>query len=516
VPPLEAIGNPAAVDAAANSSRPSALLGWFGAMRRISRRGGKSPETRIGIVGGGFSGTAVLVNLVELAAPDTIVELFEARSEAGEGVAYGTRESAHLLNVQAGRIGALASQPDHFFRWLLADASLTHRARLWPGREVQATDYVPRALYAAYLKDLLARALEKASQRGIDVRIAHACVDDASLRGRSPRIVLRCREEGARRRSYFDALVLATGNFPPRHPPYVDEQTKRSKRYVNNIWELSTAGPYPFGVGQLSDDKCVVILGTGLTAVDAVLTLQSHGFKGKMIALSRNGRLPAAHSTKERKEWKWRTEPDLIEPTARALLHWLKQEARQAIAEGIDWRNVFDALRPHNQRLWQKLSTAERRKVLRKHSLWSIHRHRMAPEIHEKIAALQREGKLEILAARVSSIGRRYGGLRVRLRRKGVAKDEVIRPALVLNCTGPEYDVAAIDDRLLQNLLRKDLIVGSPVGAGIAIGRDGTASHIFAIGPLLVGELFECTAVPELRELARDVAERVCRAASNK
>ncbi|MGA7676207.1 MAG: FAD/NAD(P)-binding protein [Rhizomicrobium sp.] len=491
---------------------------WFGKIFRGRRGGNKQQVARIGIVGGGFSGTLVLVNLVDLAAPGTIVELFEVRGDAGPGTAYGTRETTHLLNVPAGRMGALAAQPDGFYRWLQTGACLACRAQLWPRRDVQATDYVPRALYAAYLKDLLADTLVKASRAGIDVRIVRATVLDVSLRGNAVCVVTQ--EDGRKQRSNFDALVLAAGNFPPRRPAFVDERALRSPRYVGDVWHPPASGVFPHGVDALPGAKTILILGTGLTAVDAILTLQAHGFKGKTIAISRHGRLPAAHSAERRGDWKWIVAPDRVQPTASALLRWLKQEARRAAANGVDWRSILDTLRPLTQTLWRKLSTEERCKVLRKHSLWSIHRHRMAPEIHAKIEALQREGKLEVAAARIFSVRRRHGGFRVRLRRRGTAKSEVIRPSFILNCTGPEYDVATIDDRLLLNLLRKKLIVRSPVGAGISIGADGSAEGggngcIFAIGPLLVGELFECTAVPELREIALRVAEHVAASLPN-
>jgi len=484
----------------------------FGDILRGRRAGEKQPAARIGIVGGGFSGTLVLVNLVDLAAPGTLIELFESRGDTGPGTAYGTQETSHLLNVRAGRMGALASQPGDFCRWLQTDAGREHTVRLWPGHDIPAADYVPRALYAAYLKDLLAAALEKAARLGIEVLIARAMVLDASLRGNTVSVALR--EDGKTRRANFDALVLATGNFPPRHPAFVDKHTLRSPRYIGDVWHPPAGSVFPLGVGAISGAKTILILGTGLTAVDAILTLQAHGFKGKTITVSRHGRLPAAHAAKMPREWKWTVEPDQVQHAAWALLHWLKQEAKRAAAEGVDWRSILDTLRPVTQILWRKLGIDEKCKILRRHSLWSIHRHRMAPEVHAKIVALQRNDALEVVAARITSVRRRFGGLRVELRRRGTAKREIIRASLILNCTGPEYDVAAVDDWLLQNLLRKKLIVRSPIGAGISIGADGSAEgggngRIFAVGPLLVGELFECTAVPELREITRLVAERV-------
>jgi uncharacterized NAD(P)/FAD-binding protein YdhS len=211
--------------------------------------------------------------------------------------------------------------------------------------------------------------------------------------------------------------------------------------------------------------------------------------------------------------WTLTVRPEDVAPTALALLTWLRREAELAEAEGVGWRSIFDAVRPFIHGLWRSLDTRERLKVLRRFSLWNIHRHRMAPAAHAEIEALRETGRLEVFAARCSSIERRLGGFTVRLRRKDAAAGETLRPALVVNCIGPEYDVARIDHPLMKNLLRRRLVVRSPAGGitaldgGMVEGRN--EGRIFAIGPLLVGELLETTAVPELRDLAKHVADRV-------
>jgi uncharacterized NAD(P)/FAD-binding protein YdhS len=255
------------------------------------------------------------------------------------------------------------------------------------------------------------------------------------------------------------------------------------------------------------------VLGTGLTAVDAILTLRAGGFDGKIVAISRRGHLPLAHKAGVRIPWTLTVRPEDVQPTARALLACLRREAKLAEAEGVGWRSIFDAVRPFTHSLWRALDARERVKVLRRFSLWNIHRHRMAPAAHAVIEALRETGQLEVLAARCSSIERRLGGFTIRFRRKGSEAREALRPALIVNCIGPEYDVAHIDHPLFRNLLRRRLIMRSPAGGvaardgGVADGRN--EGRIFAIGPLLLGELLETTAVPELRELAKDVAASV-------
>jgi uncharacterized NAD(P)/FAD-binding protein YdhS len=459
---------------------------------------------RVAIVGGGFSGTAVLANLVETSKPGTMIELFEASGEFGPGAAYGTQETAHLLNVQAARMGALAA--DHFVEWLRTDEGAAAAVGICPDREVSPTAYLPRALYGVYLKDVLQHALRTAMRRGIGVSLTHGRVSD--VRRQSAALELALEQDGSRRR--FDVLVLATGNNPPRDPEFLTARDLRSSRYIGNVW----ASKFPLKLDRLGKSSTVVILGTGLTAVDAVLSLDARGFKGRIIAVSRHGRLPNVHAKERPPAWAWSVDPDSIEPTALNYLRWLNCEAQRAVAAGADWRGIFEALRPITRRLWRKLEPGEQAKLLRRHSLWSIHRHRMAPEVQAKLKALRVAGRLELVAGRITSARNWFGSFRVRLRRHGLTKEETLRPALILNCTGPEPNVARSSDPLAHKLLDRFLIVRSPNGAGIAVEPDGSArsaaiGSVFAVGPLLMGDIFESTAVPELREQARWVAERI-------
>ena len=444
---------------------------------------------KIAIVGGGFSGTLVLAHLAASGGACEI-QLFEVRPQCGPGIAYGTCEEPHLLNVQAGRMGAF--EADHFHRWLQSQDDVG---------PIDAAAYVSRGLYGRYLKDLLADALNTAARRGIAAEIVEAPVTDIAQRKDGMLMIT-----AGTRRHEADAVVLATGNFPPRAPLALSAAAQRSRRYVGDIWregeKLSDR------MGHLSKHQNVLILGTGLTAVDAILSLKAHGFEGKIVAMSRHGRLPLTQLATPRIPWTLTEGPEDVAPSARALLSWLRREARLAEAEGVGWRSVFDAVRPFTQTLWRALDTRERIRLMRKLSLWNIHRHRMAPEAQGEIDTLRETGRLEVLAARCTSIERRLGGFTVRYRRGDAS--EVLRPALIVNCIGPEHDVARIDHPLFKNLLRRRLVVRSQAG-GIAVHEDGIAEgrndgRLFAIGPLLIGELLETTAVPELRELARHVA----------
>ena len=89
-------------------------------------------------------------------------------------------------------------------------------------------------------------------------------------------------------------------------------------------------------------DAPVLILGSGLTMVDQVLTLLRRGHRAQIVALSRRGLLP---------RWHLPTRPLAIDAAdvpahlpISQLLRWLRGRVAEAEAAGGDWRDVVDGL----------------------------------------------------------------------------------------------------------------------------------------------------------------------------
>jgi uncharacterized NAD(P)/FAD-binding protein YdhS len=193
---------------------------------------------------------------------------------------------------------------------------------------------------------------------------------------------------------------------------------------------------------------------------------------------------------------------------------WVRSRVRDAEAEGADWRQAIDGLRPHLQGLWRGLDAPERRRFLRHaRALWEVHRHRMAPEVAAAIARAQAEGRLLVHAGRVAGFTLVDGGVEVR--RSG--DRDPIRVQRVINCTGPEADFRKKRHPLPVSLMEQGLIRPDSLGMGIdtddagaVLDAHGQASRvIFAIGPMRKGQLWETTAVPEIRAQAQALGARL-------
>lgn len=432
----------------------------------------------VAIIGGGFSGAMVLVNLVEQASFPLKITLFEQKPELGLGVAYGTNDTAHLLNVRAGRMGAFAGKLDHFLQWLQSDVGQEQAKNIWPGHIISEQDFAPRRLYRAYIQNILESALVAAKDKKMVVNIVQQKLCDIDL-------------------SLADAFVLATGNEPPKSFGF---ELKLGEHYVGDIWNPPSGSAFPHKLDTLPTNSNVVIIGTGLTAIDAILTLHKCNFKGTIYAMSRGGLRPATHSVyMPHGDWEWTKNPQNVPKTALGLLHGLKKEAKKT----ANWQALIDSLRPITQMLWKNLPLIEQKKFLRRlFTFWGIHRHRMAPEISKILDDLIATKKLHILAAKIIDVGDREI---VRYKPRG-QHEQTLQAALVINCTGPDWQLSGSQNPLIQNLLKRGLIKQHSTGIGLQTTEN---SNIFPVGPLMIGELLESVAVPELRDQAFTTAQSV-------
>lgn len=434
----------------------------------------------VAVIGGGFSGTLLAVNLVRHDGPSAV--LFERNHRPGLGLAYSTASAAHLLNVRAANMSALPDDPGHFERWAEAACGATRSC------------FVPRAQYGRYLNGLLEEARSQAPDR-LAARAGE--VVGIAPEGEGFRLRLQGGEEVTARR-----VVLATGNLPARAPSGLDAAGLGAV-YANDPWE----GPLmpPSGV-----EAQVLLIGSGLTAIDAALLLREAGHRGPLVALSRRGLVPRVHGEPE-------AVPALAEAPAADTLSILRHLRTQS-AE-IGWRAAVDQLRPHTQDLWRRMPLAEKQRFLRHaRAWWDVHRHRMAPEVAAEVEALRREGVLSFIAGRILEVRPAPAGARVTVRRRSGETME-LEVGRIVNCTGPG-DIGGSSQPLIRQLLVSGLGRPDDLGMGLdtdhlgrVLAADGSPhDNLFAVGPLTKGSLWEITAVPDIRRQVWSVARRLSNA----
>jgi uncharacterized NAD(P)/FAD-binding protein YdhS len=436
----------------------------------------------VAIIGGGFSGTLLAVNLLRHDGPRAT--LIERRPHTARGVAYSAAHPDHLLNVRAENMSALPDDPDHFVRWLAE-----HR----PGVD----GFVPRLVYGDYLDALLGETVARSEGR---LRVVRAEAEDVAVGASGVRVGL---DGGDSMRA--DSVVLAPGNLPPHTPAGIDPAALPSGSYVADPWHGDI-------LAGLAPDDTLLVLGTGLTMIDVALLLDASGLPNRIVAMSRHGLVPHAHIAGVPKSHR----PERPHPTAVGMLTALRDRAAS-----IDWRAAVDELRPYTQGLWRAMDLAERRRFLRHlRPWWDVHRHRLAPSVAGKIEAMRADGRLTILAGKVTSAEADGEHVRLSYRPRHADKAETLRVRRIVNGTGPQGDLTATHEPLLRNLRDRGLLRADPLRIGIdvdqdarAIAADGTSSdRLTVIGPMTRGAFWEIVAVPDIRRQAWTVARRLSNA----
>ncbi len=453
----------------------------------------------IAVIGAGFGGTMTCVHLMRLFAEqqiETRIVFVERSGRFTAGVAYSTTSASHLLNVPAGRMSALPDDADHFLRW----------ARQQDPR-IGGGTFVPRQLYGRYLAALL-HETETAARPHVQLTRVPRAASGLRMHEHGVEVELEGGSVIA-----ADLAVLAIGNFPPGNPPISDPSWYRSWRYAKDPWAP--------GALEVEPDGEVLLLGTGLTMLDVAIALKEKGHRAVLHAISRRGLLPQPHRVSMLPPPP-HARPSTLDAwprTARGLLSALRAEIRTAAAKGIDWREVVTSLRHDTPALWASLPPPERERFLRHlRPYWETHRHRAAPEAATTIAELVARGELVIHAGRVLSFREDASGVDARVALRG-AGERTIRVARVVNCTGPETDLRRVDDPFVRELVEGGLVRPDALGLGLdttpdgaIIGTDGRANErLWLVGPLRKGQLWENTAVPELRAEARALAQRLAR-----
>ena len=456
----------------------------------------KSPARVIAIVGAGFSGTTVAINLLRQAAGAAVrIELIDPHEEIGAGVAYATRDYPYPLNVAAGQMSLESAKPHDFLEY--ARATGIHAA---PG------DYLPRQVFGEYLRARFATA-RSAAPAGIECIQRRASV--LQLRRADGRFLLWL-DDGSTLAA--DEVVLALGNPPPATPPELAGIAKTG-RYLRDPWNLCSLA------GQ--DVDSVLLLGSGLTMIDAALRLAAIRPRLRHIyVLSRHGWLPEAQSAQPLPAMK----PDVhgaldsARGSVRALVRAFRTASQTVIDAGGDWREVLALARAQLPASWHSLDSPQRARFLRHvRSLWDVHRHRAPAGPLAAVQTLARIGVLEVHAGRLEEVNASEDAVEVTWRPRGATKNRAWLVDRVVNCTGPESCAERNTDPLIQSLLANGLIRCDARSLGIDVAPDGRVlardgspvDSLYYLGPWLRARDWEATAVPELREHAAALARRI-------
>ncbi|MES2255227.1 MAG: FAD/NAD(P)-binding protein [Pseudomonadota bacterium] len=428
------------------------------------------------LCGNGASAVLLVCALARQAGLGLSIVIIGKKAEAGHGIAYSTRNPNHLLNVPATRMSADINRPDQFVQWLATRGIATQD---W------AHSFVSRSLYGDYLSELLDTTLK--SNPDLEVRFIQGEVKSL-MKKHLGWIVAH--EGGA---VNADLVALATGNdLPP--PIGAHHAPKLAARISDDPWAEHA----------LENNRDVLILGSGLTAIDVAISLKDRGHTGKIHLLSRHGLLPQSH-----------VEPEPASPlaqpfpeTARGFLRAMRTRLGST-PSAAQWQGLMDAMRPHWPQIWLSFPTAEKKRFLR-HCVtqWNIHRHRLAPAVGEYL----RHGlgdNMHVKKGRLRHLRPGKNGMIAVIAHGEHVIDLPVNH--VINCTGPNPNPEKTHDHLIENLVASRLARGTDAGVGLdvdarnrVLDKSGVAQpSLLAMGALTRGHWWEITAIPEIAHQAQ-------------
>lgn len=455
-------------------------------------------EKRIVIVGGGFSGVAFAIQLVRRTQARVQVSIVEPGKFLGHGLAYSAVDPDHRLN---GPINAMVIDPEHteeLPEWCRARSIIENDLEAHvPSGHV----FLRRSVIGEYLSHQIFRHAN-CERSGSTIRhIRELAIDVLKEPNGFLVKTSSCADLIA------DMVILATGNpAPGLRKPFAPEHAEHARIIANPL----VAGC----LDKIPADARVLVVGSGLTAMDQLSTLLRRGHIGKLVAVSRRGLRPRAQSPEIRGIAIPRIPPTPIldkingpipefiarEPAnVRRWCRALRQEISRVVRAGGSWHEPFDAVRDVVWKLWPQLPLAEQQRFLRKlRVFWDIHRFRTPPMNEDMVRQAEELGRVQYLAASVMGVTTSgpFDPVQIELEvRSEQAERNQHEFDYVINCTGLDSDGATSSNPVLANLEQRGILRRHGTGMGYevsnkceAIGSTGrTDPNLRIIGPPTAG-----------------------------
>jgi len=435
------------------------------------------------IVGSGYASAAAVIHLTHsgFAISDILVI---GPGQLGAGQAYDCLADAFRLNVRADLQRLWPDQSDHFPQW--ADAHIHD-----PNAKTHAGNFYQRADFARYVSAQLSIVPGAARLRQAVARV----VDIKPIKGEWTVIC----DDGTH---YHSArVVLATGNPDPEWPLGI--QLEDVPTLVRTPWQ----GEW---LTKIDPTSHVCLIGSGLTAMDALYGLACQQHRGRISLLSPHGILPPEQAA-------WEPGPSCEWPiTARGpdFLSFMRRTLKDGSWETPDWQQDFEALRIGINQAWQGLPVEDRLILQRRAGwLWSLARFRASPQTVNAAREMSTSGQLTIVRGRLRNLVR----ARDEHWRIDLTDSEPLSADAVINCTGVGSDA------LIHRLMKSGQL--TPIGRSTApsVSTDLRAvapdrrvhSNFFCIGSataLALGDVLGATSVArQAEQLAKTLSARTHR-----
>jgi uncharacterized NAD(P)/FAD-binding protein YdhS len=364
------------------------------------------------IIGGGLTGTSMLCQFVATLQtgllkrkghpPSIEFHIIEKDRVFGPGFPHSDQNAMpfHLTNMCARDMSILFSKPNDFQFWADWHCPPTEK-RLSPDPECY---HYPRPTMGEYLKVRFKQAVSKAESMGIRVRLypGHEVVNLWEQANDRVQVKVLNLDSGEEMALLANRVLLATGHW------FVER---------NDLRHFASPWPARFLQSHIPEDAKVAIIGTSLSAIDAVLTLTAQGTfsetasgelhyrpteKTRHLTLySRRGRFPAVRGRRGVYKNRFLT-PEKIqslinrvkELALEDLFALLDMDLKEAYGRPFPWKGVMDPNRTPAERLQKHIQDARHGDGPHGELIWQTVLQQAFPMVRELYLALPRKERM--------------------------------------------------------------------------------------------------------------------------
>ncbi|MBQ0827183.1 FAD/NAD(P)-binding protein [Streptomyces tagetis] len=485
----------------------------------------------IGVVGGGAAAVCLIDALARVRNTVGSLTVFEPSPHLWRGRAYQVDTDTLRVNATPDDMSVRAGDPGHFERWLETRDRLTG---ITDGTDpLSGARFVSRRCYGDYLEHCARTALGTLRRTGRRVTLVREPVTSARRLPRRVRLHTRARSHT------FDYVVLSVGGGSPQDT------------YGLSGTPGFVADPYPVSAAlrDIGEDEHVAVVGSGLSAVDVVLSLAARGHRGRISMLSRQGVLPGVRQKPVRLHLRHLT-PDRLRRTARThreltvadiatavraefrdagadLDAVLEEIARAAREDPVDRlrRQLDEVDSPHlglrilqravpqtGPDVWPLLREADKIRLLRAHhrTLMSLCCP-MPPAGATVLLNLVQAGQLAMFCGLHGITPAGQGGFDVRADGTGLHTDRVIN---AVNACEGRIPAAA---RGLVTSLINDRAASRHTHGGLQLARATSRltyngrpdPRLYGLGNIAAGALFFTFGIPSLVDRSQDIVTAI-------
>ena len=438
-------------------------------------------KNKLVIIGDGFAAAVSAIHLLRKGIPADSLTIIGAGS-LGKGNAYGCVSPSFRLNVREDLPIVFSEDPLHFARW--AEANIDD-----PEAKTSAGFFYRRADFGRYVAELIAaevgfEKIQRIPSKATRLNQAH---DGLWKLGTADGGLF-----------YAEKVIIATGNSPPTWPcPIKTELGEQADpRLIENPW----TGQY---LAAIQPEEHVVLLGGGLTALDAIYALAEQGHRGRITIVGPRPLFPPTQA-----QWARQKQPNWPEKLSPAkLVRFMRQYLPSAPTTSTEWQCAWEELRPNLNAIWQQFTPHQRQSLFKRLGwAWSLYRFRASPQTIKAYEQLRANHQIQFAVGRAKQVECSKGTITVQLN-----NGQRIQADRIVNCTGVGPDL------FLNRMIADAMAIPDPLGHAIGVNTNLNVikpnrqawNNLWMLGPATMGSLGDVVAASAISKQAEELAYQI-------